>query len=437
MNSPPWIVVALGIVIALIASPAPAARDKKPAKPLAQQSLDAPALAIVGGTIHPVIGADIPGGTLVLEGGKIRAILPAGREAPSGMTRIDAVGRHVYPGLVAASASNFALSGDAFTGGAEAVLGRPVADSFDPWASEVELAASAGITSAVVWATGQTKGPLAGRAAVLKMSVGEPRDIVVKDPAAVYASPLALTAAGRRDLQESLDKARKRAGSQGSRAPEGRADILEELASRRIPLVMSPGSAGAVLSSLEIAEALDVALVIGDSTEAWAVADEVAAAKASVVQAVRSSWGTPRADRRVNIPGGWKFDAITLLTRAGVPTAACPLSDTLQLWGVGGRDLLDLPMEAAFAQRVGLTAQEALEAITIVPARIFGVERRIGSLEPGKDADVIIADGDILDYRTFVRTTIVNGRVAYEAGKSRHWKSIVALRDQALAAPAP
>lgn len=432
-----WLAAACALTLALLASPAPAARNEKPGKPLARQPRDAPPLAIVGGIIHPVVGADVVGGTLLLEGGRIRAILPAGRDAPAGMARIDATGRHVYPGLVAASASNFGLAGDAFTGGGDAILGRPVADSFDPWASEVELAASGGITSAVVWAAGSTKGSLAGRAAVLKTSPGEPRDIVVKDPAAVLASPRLLTAGGRRDLEERLDKARGKKASRGARGDTADVDVVAELAARRLPLVVGAGSAGRILSTLEVARALDLEIVIADSTEAWAVAAEIADAKASVVQSVRTSWGTPRANRRVNLPGGWAFDAIATLTRAGVPTAACPASDTIRLWGVGGRDLLDLPMEAAFAQRAGLSAQEALEAITIVPARIFGVERRVGSLEPGKDADVVIADGDILDYRTFVRTTIVGGHVVYRAEESRHWKAIVALRDATKAIPPP
>jgi imidazolonepropionase-like amidohydrolase len=185
-----------------------------------------------------------------------------------------------------------------------------------------------------------------------------------------------------------------------------------------------------------VAKAERLRPVVYLSTEAWAVADQVAAAKADVVQHSRLTWFKPRADRRTLVGGGWRYDAPALLARAGVRCAVGCASDTVQTWGVAGRDLLNLPLEAAFAQRGGLTPQQALESITIVPARILGVADRVGSLEVGKDADVILTDGDLLDYRTFVRTTIVNGRVAYEAKDDRFWRGVIAHRDGVAPAPA-
>ncbi|MEW6253595.1 MAG: amidohydrolase family protein, partial [Planctomycetota bacterium] len=95
-----------------------------------------------------------------------------------------------------------------------------------------------------------------------------------------------------------------------------------------------------------------------------------------------------------------------------------PPTPGITLWGVAGRDLLHLNMEAAFAVRGGLSDDDALRAITIDAARLLGVDDRVGSLEVGKDADVVVCDGDILHYMTQVRYTIVNGRVAYDKSKS-------------------
>lgn len=417
------------------------APEERPEK-LARQHLDVEPLAIVGGTIHPVTSPAIVRGTLLLEGGTIKAILPEGGRVPQGWQVIDAHGLEVYPGLVAASASDLGLNADATAGGADAIIGRPVSDNFDPFSSAVELAVSGGITSAVVWANAfQAKGAFQGRAALLKMSFGEPRGLIVADPVALGASPLILSPGTRRDLEAALKKERDHAerrprkNPHASRADEP--DALQELAKGRIPLVADPERPGAILAMAEMADTLSLQLVLNLSGDAWQVAERLAAVHASAVQHVRPSWGTPRADRRVVLGGGWRPDAPTLLTRAGVPTAVCPLNDGIRVWGVGGRDLLDLPMEAAFAQRSGLSADEALAAITIVPARIFGADKRIGSLEVGKDADVILADGDLLDYRTFVRKTIVNGRVAYDAATSRHWKNVVALRDGVGSAAPP
>ena len=74
--------------------------------------------------------------------------------------------------------------------------------------------------------------------------------------------------------------------------------------------------------------------------------------------------------------------------------------------------------------RGGLDEQTALEAITITAAEICGVETRVGSLEEGKDADVVVLDGDPFDYRTFVDMTFVNGKLLYEKSKSPYFSHL-------------
>ncbi len=102
-------------------------------------------------------------------------------------------------------------------------------------------------------------------------------------------------------------------------------------------------------------------------------------------------------------------------------------------WGVGGRDLLHLNMEAAFTVRGGMDNDDALRTVTIDAARVLGIEDRVGSLEVGKDADMIVCDGDILYYMTQVHYTIVNGRVAYEKKKDTLYAHIRPNRKPELA----
>jgi cytosine/adenosine deaminase-related metal-dependent hydrolase len=71
-------------------------------------------------------------------------------------------------------------------------------------------------------------------------------------------------------------------------------------------------------------------------------------------------------------------------------------------------------MEAGFAVRGGLPADAALRAVTLDAARILGIDHRVGSIEVGKDADLIICDGDLLHYMTHIHQAIVNGRIAYQ-----------------------
>ena len=406
-----------------------ASKDAAERVPLARQRPPAQRLALVGGTLHRVTSADMAG-TLLLEGGRIAAILPPGRAVPRGFRVVDVAGRHVYPGFVASAADGLGLAPDAYAGGADAGLSHGIAESFDAWSDGVHLAASAGITSAMVLRVPlEPHGPLAGRGALMKMSWREPRGTELRDPAAVVAAPAAWTPAGRDQLRKILAEARK------GEAPEdamGVKALLRALGRGRIPLMASPQSPGDVLAVVDLASDEKLPLIVSLSNDAWSVSDELARAHASAIQHVRNTWSTPRGDRRTEVTGGWRADAATVLTRAGVPCSISTASDTIDLWGVAGRDLLDLPLEAAFAERGGLSADEALAAITIVPARLFGVEERIGSLEPGKDADVVVMDGDALDYRSLVRETYVNGVLVYRADGDRYWKGIAQRRDAAL-----
>src|SRR5262249_22947809 len=146
----------------------------------------------------------------------------------------------------------------------------------------------------------------------------------------------------------------------------------------------------------------------------WIVASALGRAGCSVVMTPRT---TVPPDERMNHPNGSTIENARLLHDAGVTLAIIPASFTVSIGGLAGRDLQHLNMEAAFAVRGGLSNEDALRAITIDAARILGIDSRVGSLEVGKDADLLVADGDILHYMTQVHYTVVNGRLAY--AKSR------------------
>lgn len=413
--------------------------DRDRETPAAERPADVRPIAIVGADIYPVTSPPVPGGTLLMSRGRIERILPAPRagtaRVPEGYEVIEAAGRRVYPGLVvvAASALDFPiLTPDAHVGGTAEALGHRLADNVDAWSAEMDLAASAGITSVLVYrpAFGRPA-PLSARAAVVKMSFGEPRGLLLREPAAVVASSALLDAKGREQVRRMIADAREW-GRDRDRKPNAVHELVLDLAGREMPLLVPADSGAEVLATLELARELELDVVLYHPTDAWALAEELARARVPVVQHARMNWWKARPDRRLDLEGGWRLDAPSILKRAGIAVTVSPLDEGLATWGVPARDLLNLPIEAAFAQRGGLSAQEALEAITIVPARLLGLEHRIGSIAPGKDADLLIADGDVLDYRTWVRTTIVNGRVAYRAEGHRFWDWAVTRRDATL-----
>lgn len=164
----------------------------------------------------------------------------------------------------------------------------------------------------------------------------------------------------------------------------------------------------------ELASAFDFAVVVRGAYEGWTVAPLLGRAGVRAVI-------TPREDRypdeRFNRPTGSSIENARILREHGVTLAVVPQTPMVTLWGLAGRDLLQLNLEAAFAVRGGLTSEDALRTITIDAARVLDVDDRVGSLEVGKDADIIVCDGDLLHYMTLVRYTIVNGRVAYDKSK--------------------
>jgi hypothetical protein len=97
--------------------------------------------------------------------------------------------------------------------------------------------------------------------------------------------------------------------------------------------------------------------------------------------------------------------------------AVVPASQGVDLGGIVGRDIMALPIEADFAVRGGLSEDAALASITSVPARILGINHRVGTLQVGKDCDLIVTDGDILHYETFVQYAVVDGKQVYDKEK--------------------
>ena len=172
--------------------------------------------------------------------------------------------------------------------------------------------------------------------------------------------------------------------------------------------------------ALYIAEKYSLDLVLDDATEGWAIAGEIARAGASVVINPRRIVERTRYPLRSTAPvfrHGWSIENAALLSRAGVKVAVVPPAPALVTMGVGGRDLLTFPLDAAFAIRGGMDADEALKALTIHPAFLLGIDDRTGSLEKGKDADLVVLDGSPFDHKTLVERTYVSGRLVYEKDK--------------------
>jgi imidazolonepropionase-like amidohydrolase len=383
-----------------------AAKDEKPAKEPDRF------LAVSGATVHTITGPTLSGVTVLSKNGKVHAI---GRDLaiPEGAERIDAVGLHLYPGLVAAVSAGLVGSGDP-------------ASSTDVYSLNVTLGLAGGLTTV---ATGN---------AAAKLSFGAVDALVLKENLFESISYSRSNPSGRRRFRESLERVRgyvrelevfedqQRRRDPDARKPDDRwiqGDyrralrlIRKEAAARA-----SAGSAQDLLELAELASHYGFRLVVEGAHEGWSVARELARAGVAAVI-------TPRAqidrDERSNRPNGSTIENARILHQHGVPFAIVPESTFISTGGLAGRDLLHLPMEAAFAVRGGLSDDAAERAITIDAARILGIDHRVGSIEIGKDADLIVTDGELLHYMTHVRWAIVNGRIAYDKAKDTLFEHI-------------
>ncbi len=384
------------------------AAPKEEEKARAERS---PYLAVVGGEVHTVSRGTLGDAVVLCKGDRI---LKIGQDVrvPEGARILDARGMKVYPGLIAVSSSGI-VSG----------RGKTLRDSFDPFALNVDLGLAGGLT------TVQSGG------AVAKLVRGSLEGAVLAQTNWVSLGYSPSSPSGRRKLREGLDRAReflrahqrweqeRAAGDQDSEEPSSKGidSSYLKLLQRRATARLAANSLKDLLAVCDLLEDYPMNAVVFGGQEAWVIADRIGRCGAMLVLVPRAKrW----ADERLVRPSGWSIENAARLHRAGVSFAILPSQTYISTGGIAGRDLLTLPMEAAFAIRGGLDQEAALRAITLDAARILGVDRRVGSLEVGKDADLIVTDRDLFDYRSFVQWAVVNGKVRYDKQRAPYFAHI-------------
>ncbi|MBI4565784.1 MAG: amidohydrolase family protein [Planctomycetes bacterium] len=404
--------------IGILAVTGVGAQESSPAKPSY--------VALIGGDVETVTDGLRRGATVLIKDDKI---LEIGRDVdlPEGTVRYDVTGKIVAPGFVAAETRGLGLG---------RARSQKIADALDPYQDTIQLALASGITSAYVESGSggtfedRTEG-VSATSAVIKMSYGNLDGMLVREPAAVNLSSwISGTAAQRYQIRESFRKAqefieklkdhesRKAAGKARPNEQPPKADALElyvQLLRGEIAARMRAPTADATFAALALINEFRFKAVLLDVCEAWTMPEEISRADCLCVMTPRRKWPQDKASNR---PSGSSIEQAAILRRAGVRFAVVPLAAWIDTGGIAGRDLQTLPIEAAFAVRGGLDERTALASITITAAEVLGVSHRVGSLEAGKDADIVVLNGDPLDYRTLVDLTFVNGRLLYDRSKS-------------------
>jgi imidazolonepropionase-like amidohydrolase len=358
------------------------------------------------------------GGTVLVRDGRITAV-GVDLAIPEGARILDARGKRVLPGFVAATGEAIGISG------AAPAAGSRWADALDPFDRRLEIALGSGVTA--LHAAAPLQGPWAANGAVLRAAPRDGARIVLREGASLgtnYARASAsdrlaledLLRAGARHLREAEEAVRNRREPPRPSVPP---EILAALR-REIPIRVPASRKDEILDALRLAEDHGVRLVIEDALEAWRVAEPLARQGATALVCTR--WKS--RDPRLEEPNGGNIGVAGILERAGARFCLLPPGgpgtpgNGFRMGGLAGRDLMNLPIEGCFAVRGGAGEAEVLRSMTLGAAEALGVADRIGSIEPGKDADLILLDGDPLHYRTVVDVALVEGKVLYERAKS-------------------
>ena len=370
--------------------------------PVLAQEDDEPAdewFVLQGGDVYTGTGAVLRGATVLSKNGKIDEI---GYDLyiPEAAEILDVAGYRVYPGLVAIESRGL------FGGSSD------LANSVDPFSKNMILALSAGVTTA------------RSSSEVAKLRAGHIDGLVLTTGVLPGLSYSKSNPAGKRTLRQKFEMAARyledyaqweidKKKDKDLKEPTDKgvdSSILRYLRGEARP-VFSASTRTDLLEIARLAQRFGFRPIIDGCQEGWIVADELGRAGASAIITARDR--STKSEQLVGT-GGSSIENAAILHRAGVSVTIIPSSAGISLGGIVGRDLMHLTIEAGFAVRGGLPEKAALDGITIEPARLLGVESRVGSIEVGKDADMIVTDGDILHYQTFVQWAVVSGEVVYD-----------------------
>ncbi len=405
----------LGVTVAIPSDQTPAAKQAHP-------------IALVGGTVHTVSGNDIQDATLLFDKGRIAAI---GKHIvlPENVELIDVKGKHIYPGLISANTS---------LGLVEVAAVRSTRDyaevgdinpnvraeaSFNPDSELLPVTRANGIALALSVPQG---GIISGTSALMMLDGWTWEDMTFKTPVALHLNWPGMFIR-RTDLSEKEVKkrvknrdeklaqirntfARARAYQQAKNAEsqEGvpyhdtdlRWEAMLPVLSREIPVFVHANGIHEIQAAVDWALTENVLIAIVGGYDAWRVSALLKAHNIPVV--VTGTHRTPRR-RWENYDGPFALPG--KLHEAGVLFCIATGGG-----GFGSAHERNLPYHSAMAAAYGLPEKEALKAVTLYPAQILGVADRLGSLEKGKDATLIVTDGDPLEIMTHVEMSFIQGR---------------------------
>ena len=404
-------------------------------------------IAIQAGNILTISGDVIEHGTIIIKDGKIKAL---GRDViiPSNTQIIEAKDKFVMPGLIDAQSRLYVIESELNESRAIAPE-LNILDALDPFIKGYQEVLAQGVTA--IYVAPGSRSLLGGRGAVLKLNGGKTiNEMVLKADVAVkaaigissnnqssslvrlehyssirealiqtqtyiqdkkkykqnlaeYTKKKAEQKKQKKDAEQEKDeKDKPKKPSKPKRNPTY--EILAKVLRKEIPLQIEAHRVDDILNALRLADEFDLSLILDKCTEGYLITDEIVRRKVPVIVGpVSTSFvDMPKLEYRNH-----DMRNAAILSKKGVQLAL----------GVSGRDGASskfIALAAAMAVANGADKDIALRAITLTPAEILGVADRIGSLEVGKDADIVILSGHPLDTFTQVEMVLIEGKTVYK-----------------------
>lgn len=372
-------------------------------------------IAVKADTVFTVAGNPIANGVVLIKDGKIEAV-GSNLSIPNGYTVYTA--KIVTPGLIDArsvvgfsGAYNVPSDQDQIEKSSAVQPELRAIDAYNPEDKLVEYVRRNGITTLH---TGHGIGALfSGQTMVVKTKVGITDDVTVK-PLAMIAMTIGpsvsanYTSPGTKGkqiamLRTELLKAQStmKAGlkdSSKANSSDLKQQMLQMLLKREVKALIEANTAVDIMDAIRVAKEFNLALVIEGGAEAYRLIDQIKSAHAEII--VHATMARASGDM-LNMT----MENAAILTKAGIPVS---IESGYEGYVPKTRIVL---FEAATAIRYGLSYEDALKAITINPAKLLGLDKQIGSIEKGKDADLVLFNGDPFEYTTKPCMVIIDGKV--------------------------
>lgn len=434
------LIVVAALVTSIAAHSASPQSKKTKSAPAAAPSANSTAaasnetIAIKGGKLLTITHGVIENGVVVMHNGRITAVGGSGTAIPSGAKIIDATGMTVYPGLIDSEThlglteiSAERMTNDEIEMSDEIMPHMHVYDAFHAETTLIPVTRINGITNAIVApASGDT---LPGQDSFIQLAGASATEMLtVRD----IAMPLNFTGQQRRnqsfeqakfpytrmgmatqlrqafidalDYDQKMSAYDKKKSSSDAKekdkagAPPKRDLKLEALLPYlhgKKPVVLAAEQPNDLLTALELANEFHLKVILNHVTHSASLLDKIAATGLPVI--VGPIYEQPKESER--------YDAVysmpAQLARRGIKIAFASYDS---------HQARNLPYAAGYAVGFGLPADEALKALTINPAQMWGVDKDLGSLEAGKMGNVVVASGDPLDVKTDVKHVFIQGQ---------------------------